>query len=78
MSWWDTKEQRKKNRTNKGRDCEHARARRRHGWAVILEKKSGEVIVQARAGCFGRLAKFDPDQYQEWACGTRGGSELTS
>lgn len=72
MSWWDTKEQRKKNRANKGRAYEMARARRRHGFAVLLEKKSGEVIVQARDGCFGRLLELDPDQYQEWAFGTRG------
>lgn len=72
MTWWDTKEQRKKNRTNKGREFEEARALRRHGWRVLLERKSGEVVCQAKDGCFGRLLTLDPDTYNAWALGTRG------
>ena len=75
MSWFEMKEQRRKNRGERGsaqRTAFQEGHRRRKGLSSLVEKKSGEVLVQAKNGCFGRLAEFDKDLYEEWARGTRG------
>lgn len=71
-SWYEMKEQRRINRRNA--NFAEGHARRGRGFFVLLEKTSGEVVVQARNGCFGRLKelKATRDLYEEWAAGTRG------
>lgn len=69
MGWYETKEQRKKNRQHEDWRAGH---KRRQGFSALVDKKSGDVIGVAVNGCFGRLHELDPDLYQEWAQGTRG------
>lgn len=63
-------QQRKKNRKNPA--WREAHRLRSHGFAAVLEKKSGEVVAQAHNGCFGRMAEIDRDIYDAWARGTLG------
>lgn len=75
MTWFETKEQRRKNRGEPRSDQRAAYLagrRRRQGIAVLTDKKSGETSVIAQNGCFGRLAQADRDKYDDWAQGTRG------
>lgn len=75
MTWFECKEQRHKNRGERGSDQRRdfmQGHRRRKGVAVIENKKTGEVTVVAQNGCFGQLAQVDRDKYDEWALGTRG------
>jgi hypothetical protein len=72
MGWYETKEQRKANRAADPAAYKAGRYRRRTGFSALIEKKTGEVIVVARNGCFGRLLELDPDLYAEYALGTRG------
>jgi hypothetical protein len=46
----------------------------RKGFFALLEKSTGEVVVVAKDGCFGRLAELTATQeeYALWAQGTRG------
>ncbi len=48
--------------------------RARQGFFALLEKTTGEVVVQAKNGCFGRLGelKATQDDYDLWAHGTKG------
>lgn len=78
MTWFEMKEQRRKNRGerhSKQRELFLAGHRiRSQGAFVITDKKTGETTVVAEHGCFGRLATVNGDAYEEWAAGTRGSS----
>lgn len=71
QSWHEMQAQRTLNRKNPNYKEGH---RVRQGWFVLQEKSSGEVVVQAHNGCFGRLAELTATQeeYALWARGTRG------
>jgi hypothetical protein len=75
MSWFETKEQRRKNRGEAGSNQRYefmAGRERRRGVYVLLERKTHEVVARAENGCFGRLLELDRDTYDEFARGTRG------
>lgn len=69
------KEQRRRNKGERGSQ-QRARFQEGHrirkGWAVVQERKSGEVVAQAQNGCFGRMATINRDLYDLWALGTLG------
>ncbi len=71
MSWYEMNQQRKRNRKNDGWRSGHAK---RQGSFALLEKTSGEVVVEAKDGCFGRLATLPNtrEEYDKWALGTLG------
>lgn len=75
MTWYEMNQQRRLNRGEAG-SRQRMRYREGHrirkGYAVILERKSGELVAQAVNGCFGRMAEIDRDIYDLWALGTRG------
>lgn len=75
MSWHECKVQRRANRGERGsleRKAFRDGHRRRQGYFVLLDKKTGEIVTQALNGCFGNLAQFNQDTYDDWAQGTRG------
>lgn len=77
MAWYEMNQQRKRNRGAPGSEQRrrwNAGHQARQGWAVVQERKSGEVVAQAVNGCFGRMAEIDRDIYDLWALGTLGGS----
>lgn len=71
-SWYEMKEQRRANHKNVSFAEGHVR--RSRGFFSLLEKTTGEIVVQARNGCFGRLKelKSTREEYDLWAAGTRG------
>lgn len=72
MTWYEMNQQRKLNRKN--RNFRDGHRRRSRSFFALLEKSSGEVVVQAHDGCFGRLSELAAtrDEYDFWAAGTRG------
>jgi hypothetical protein len=71
MSWYEMNQQRRANRRKPEWTDGH---RKRQGFYALLEKTSGDVVVVAKNGCFGRLAelKATRDEYDLWASGTKG------
>ena len=84
MSWYEMNQRRRANRGEAGSEQRRryleGKRLRKYGYAVILDKKRDPeteivehvVAAQAKDGCFGSLAKFDKDLYEEWALGTNG------
>lgn len=70
-TWHEMQAQRTINRKHPNYKEGH---RIRKGFFALLEKTTGEVVVVARNGCFGRLAELSAtrDEYELWAQGTRG------
>jgi len=71
MTWYEMNQKRKANRKNSSWKDGHAK---RTGSFALLEKTSGEIIVQAQNGCFGRLAELPNtrEECDKWALGTQG------